>query len=154
MMLADFVAIQRVAMNVKTGAAARYGADNGRGSDALDLFACRGECATAKALNLYWSGSIGDYKAVDVGGLVEVRSVNEPRRRLMVHKPDRDDFPFVLADTSKAPTVHLRGWMIGRDAKRAEWWRDPTGTGRHAFFVPLESLHDMAALIKRLKAAT
>lgn len=156
MMQAHYVAGQRIAMNIKNGAQQRFGADNGRDSDALHLTACRGELAVAKALNLFWSGSLGDYQAVDVGGLVEVRAVNsKPGRRLslIVHDDDKDDRPYVLADTGHAPAIDLRGWMLARDAKRREWWADPSGKNRPAYFVPIDALHPLETLKATLARA-
>jgi len=144
MSTAHHIAGQRINMNIARGKIQRFGASNGRDSDALHLMAVRGEIAVAKAFNLFWSGAVGDYKAVDVGGRVEVRAVDHADRRLIIHTDDRDELPYVLADTSGAPTIVLRGWILGRDGKRAEWWE--TRVRYPAFFVPLAALAPIATL--------
>jgi hypothetical protein len=36
----------------------------------------------------------------------------------------------------------IRGYLYGKDAKRQEWWRDPTKKNRFAYFVPQSALID------------
>lgn len=38
------------------------------------------------------------------------------------------------------------GWICARAGKREEFWCDPTGCGRHAYFVPQSLLHDLDEL--------
>lgn len=145
MFIAFSLAGMRNGQNKNNNAKPRYGASENE-SEAIDIYSCRGEMAVAKYLNLFWSGSLGDYKAVDVGGLVEVRTVNKKGRRLIVHPEDRDWAPYVLVDASDAPNMLLIGWMYGADAKNKDYWSDPTGMGRHAFFVPQDDLRYMDEL--------
>lgn len=145
MMLAHMVAAERIVMNAKRAVTPRYNSDH---SEWKHLVSTRGEIAVAKALNLYWSGcTAGDYQAVDVGGCVQVRAVDKPGRRLILHPADGDTLPFVLADTSLAPVVHLQGWMMGGEGKRPHWWQDPRRDGSHAFFVE-GPLYPMSDLVK------
>jgi hypothetical protein len=144
MSTAHHIAGQRINMNIARGKQGRYGASNGRDSDSLHLMSVRGEIAVAKAFNLFWSGSVGDYKAIDVGGRVEVRAVDKTGRRLIIHPDDHDDMPYVLADTSGAPTIVLRGWILGSAGKRPEWWE--ALMPHPAFFVPHQALLPMPAL--------
>lgn len=148
--LAMFVANQRQGMNVENGAAHRHGADPADGMR-LHREGCLGELAVAKALNLFWSGAIGDYGAIDVGNMVEVRAKNRPDHRLILHEDDTDDFPWVSVDVGSAPNISLRGWVMGRDGKRSEWWADPARSNRWAYWVPNVELRPMRELCKLIR---
>lgn len=100
--------------------------------------ACAEE-AVAKYLNIFWSGSIGELLTPDVGKF-QVRSTPLAHGRLIVQKKDPDDAVFILA-TGTIPRFIIVGWMYGHEAKRGEWWCDPQGTNRHAYFVPQSALH-------------
>lgn len=139
---------QRLTMNIMVGAKHKYGAGGGPAADAaLDIVGTRGELAVAKALNLFWSGNVGDYKAIDVGGLFEVRAVEDPSRRLIIHDEDKDEPPFILAIQHEPTRWELRGWVHGHEAKRPEFFKDPTGKGRHAYFVAHAFLRPMKELV-------
>ena len=151
MMTAYHIASQRRIMNMKKGLAGKYGAPEKDGSEELDIVSTRGEMAVAKALNLYWSGSVGDYGAVDVGGLVEVRTRTKSWHSLIIHPEDKDWAPYVLVDSSATPSFRLVGWVFGREGKKEEYWSDPAKTGRHAYFVDQERLNPMSKLLNILK---
>lgn len=151
MQLAYLVAGQRRIMNMKKGLSGRYGAPEGEGSEELDLIAARGEMAVAKALNLFWTGTVGDYGAVDVGGMVEVRTRTKKWHALILHPGDNDNLPFVLADASSPPQIRLAGWIMARDGKRKEFWGDPSGKNRPAYFVDQEHLRPMEELVGMLE---
>ena len=152
MQVAHEVAGQRIIMNLRGGAKAKRGAPKGIKGDALHLMACRAEMAVAKHLGRFWSGAVGDYSAADIGpGLgIEVRGTEYPDGRLIVHgdDDDPDDSIFVLV-IANGPVMTLPGWMKGRVAKQQQWWSDPTGENRPAFFVPQGALWDMDELPKR-----
>lgn len=148
MQLAYMVAGQRRIMNMKKKLPGKYGAPEREGSEELDLVAARGEMAVAKALNLYWTGTVGDYGAVDVGGLVEVRSRTKDWHSLILHPSDRDDLPFVLADVSDPPRVRLAGWIYAKDGKQDKFWSDPSGKNRPAFFIEQKHLRPLEELVK------
>lgn len=118
-------------MNRANGARDRYGAAR----DLITPHAVHAQVAVAKYCNLYHYENTGDYKALDVGGLVQVRSVTNRDHCLILHPSDEDAVPFVLV-LVKPPEFVLLGWLLAIDGKRKEYWRDPTGRGRHAFFVP------------------
>lgn len=147
MMLAHMVAGHRAVLNAKRKAQPKFGAVTGAAGDALHLSACRGEMAVAKAFNLYWSGSSGDYSAIDVGGKLEVRTITKAGHCMILHKQDKDDVPFVVACVQDAPAITLCGWMLGRDGKLDKWWADPQGTNRWAYFIPQPALLPMSDLV-------
>ena len=77
-----------------------------------------------------------------MGDGIEVRMTihDGPNTSLIVHDTDPDDAPFVLVTPTDDPlTFTLVGWITGRDAKRAEWWRE-LQPGRPAFCVPQSAL--------------
>lgn len=149
--LAYNVAGQRCCQNMKLEVKQRYGSLPEENAQ-IEVFSCRGEMAVAKYLNLFWSGSIGDFKAVDVGGLVEVRTVDKKGRRLIVHPEDKDWPPFVFVDASDAPNINLVGWLYGYDAKQEKYWADPTGNNRPAYFVPQSDLRPMEDLNELIRS--
>lgn len=151
MMTAYHVASQRRIMNMKKGLAGRYGAPEKDGSEELDIISTRGEMAVAKFLNLYWSGSVGDYGAVDVGGLVEVRTRTKDWHSLIIHPEDRDWAPYVLVDSSMTPQFRIVGWIYGCDGKQEKYWSDPAKANRHAYFVTQEDLRDVSELKSLLR---
>lgn len=107
------------------------------------------EFAVAKSLNLHWSGVRENPVRLpgDVGRM-QVRSTTKPSGRLIVHDRDDDEavFVFVVADAC-GYRFDLAGWIRGAAAKRAEWWEDPTGRGRPAFFVPRSALAPVTDLV-------
>jgi hypothetical protein len=151
MMTAYHIASQRRIMNMRKGLAGRYGAPEGDGSEELDIISTRGEMAVAKGLNLYWSGSVGDYGAVDVGGLVEVRTRTKDWHSLIIHPNDKDWAPYVLVDASDPPRMRLVGWVLGVDGKSDKFWSDPSKKNRPAYFIEQSELRPMSELIEMLR---
>jgi hypothetical protein len=143
--MAAHVAVMRRIANQQNNVKPKYGAPTGIGSWEFDLNACAAEVAVAKHFNLFWCGTVNDYGALDVGGLINVRQTHHAHGRLRLHPPDCDDVPFVLA-TGTNGTFNLRGWLFASEGKQQRWWCDPTGDARPAFFVPQHELHDMEVL--------
>jgi hypothetical protein len=146
MQTAYMIASQRRIMNMRKGLAGRYGAPEQEGSEELDIVSTRGEMAVAKGLNLYWSGSVGDYGAIDVGGLVEVRTRTKNWHSLIIHPQDRDWAPYVLVDASDTPNMRLVGWVLGADGKDDRFWSDPSKKNRPAYFIEQSELRPMGEL--------
>lgn len=112
-------------------------------SDANHIMGATGEAVVAKHFGVFWLGT-GEVGGPDVGG-IQVRANRRPSDSLMLHESDANGAVFV-AVTVVEGRGWLRGWIHGRDGKRREWWRDPTGQGRPAFFVPDDALFPMAGL--------
>ena len=102
------------------------------------------EVAVAKWLGVFWDAAVGRIGGDDVGKL-GVRSTRHWNGRLRLHHTDRDDRAFVLV-VNQSPRFLLAGWMYAGYGKREEWWADPSGDGRWAFFVPQRFLAPMAML--------
>lgn len=130
-----------------------YAAPESKGFD-MNVLGALGEKAVAKHFGVYWSGALGDYRAKDVGG-AQVRTTDHPDGCLIVHEPpngsgkgDSPSDPFILVTVHQEdgpPTFWLRGWCMGRDAQRIEYYRT-SGVRHPAYFVPPEDLRSMSEL--------
>lgn len=120
---------------IKNGRVGRHGFDGGKWTEHIEG-AC-GEYALAKYLGCHWDGSCDAFNKADVGSL-EVRTRSRHDWDLIVRVDAPDDSPFVLV-TGSAPAFCIRGWILGRDAKRNEWLRNHGGYSP-AYFVPAEQL--------------
>lgn len=138
--LANQVAALRQVSNEAVARRDAHGASVELGLD-LHLQGAAAEAAVAKWRNVWWSGALNQLKAADVGSL-QVRSTQHENGCLIVHPSDPDDDVFILA-VGKAPTFRLAGWIRGSAAKDQGFWRDPTGKGRAAYFVPQSALRPM-----------
>lgn len=98
----------------------------------------RGEMALAKALNIYWSGTVGQLGCRDVGPF-QVRASDKFTSRLILHPNDCDAHVFFLVTgTSQEPATDLfviHGWLNASEGKKDEYWCDPTKEDRWAYFV-------------------
>lgn len=127
MAIADLVAHQRKADNdLHPDRTPAWGQEEGRTlEDDYHGLCC--EIATASHFNLYWSGTVGNFRAPDVGGLIQVRGTPAPAsytdtlRRLLLHPTDKDHEPFVLA-RHQLPEIFIVGWMFAREGKKQEYW--------------------------------
>ena len=137
------VGCMRQIQNLKNGLYDRYGAEAYDGWTFHVEGAC-GEIVVAKFFDRYWSGSIGDLKAADVGPL-QVRTT-KPGGDLRLHKRDEDDKAFILV-TGRCPNYEIVGWLQASDGKHEQYWKDPTGKGRPAYFVPQNRLNQIETLV-------
>jgi hypothetical protein len=106
-----------------------------------------GEQAVAKALGVFWDGSVDTFRTVaDVAG-VEVRTRSRHDYELL-HRPDDDPTKAYVLVTGRAPYLWVRGWMRGENCRRDEWWAEHGGRPG-AWFVPTDELHPIAELEDR-----
>ena len=129
------VGMLRQVENMQKQRKARYGA--GHANDwQLNIEGALAEMALAKYLNCYWAkGTVGEK---DVGG-AQVRSSPRANARLILHPDDSDDDVFYQV-TGVNGVYDVHGWILGCNGKREEFWCDPTGNNRYAYFVPYEAL--------------
>jgi hypothetical protein len=145
MLSAAHVGIMRHVQNLKRDKAPMYGA-SGMDDWQLHIEGALGECAVSKLLNLYWLGSVGNLMAADVGRL-QVRTRSKHNYDLILHPADLDNAAYILV-TGINGRYRVHGWIYGREGKLPEFWKDPTGTGRPAYFVPRSLLTpDIAAAL-------
>jgi len=129
---------------LRAGSPHRWGY-GGEDNWSAHIEAAAAEMATAKALGRYWADFTAPDHDGDIGAGVQVRQTARRDGRLIIHPEDEDDHRFYLV-CGEAPAFEIVGWILGRDAKRPEWWTDP-GTGRPAFFVARHALHEFPARI-------
>ena len=103
-----------------------------------------GELAFAKAVNIYWDGSINTFKMRADVGLVEVRTRRKAGYELIVRDSDPDGRVFVLVQ-GEAPRFTVMGWYRSEQAKRPEWLQTHGG-GSPAYFVPNGHLYPISTL--------
>lgn len=146
---AGLTATLRDVDNLKKGVSGRYGAPGvgEEGADKINILGVQAEKAVAKALNLYWSGSVGNHAARDVGGLIDVRARSEDWHDLPIHPKDVDDVPYVHV-FNDAPCFRLVGWIFAAEGKKPGYWGDPSRKNRPAFWVPQIVLRPMSDLVE------
>lgn len=103
-----------------------------------------GEVAVAKALGRFWSPTCNTFDAADIGKTIGVRTRSQHHFELIVRQQDKPSHAYVLV-TGRAPSFVVRGYIIGADARRDEWWRNHADRPA-AWFVPHEALLDIEAL--------
>jgi hypothetical protein len=109
------------------------------------------EYATSIALNLFWRPTIGLIHEKDVGGLVQVRSIDDPRFSLVVKPKDCDEDPFVLVLQLSRLEYRLLGWLFADQVKRDYPLRFDRGDPGH--YAPNNQLNDMASLLDWIASA-
>ena len=97
-----------------------------------------GEMAAAKALNMYWDGSVNVFKRPDLTG-IQVRTRSSHDYELIVRHDDNPDDTFVLV-TGQMPNYRVHGWVRGRDAMQKALLKTH-GNRPAAYFVPQFMLH-------------
>lgn len=99
------------------------------------------EMAVAKALGIYWDGSVNNFTEPDLPGL-HVRYTHRTDGRLIIRPHDIDKFggeaTYVLVTGMRGLYV-VRGAIRAVDAQRDEFWQAPGGRPG-AWFVPQSSL--------------
>lgn len=104
-----------------------------------------GEIAVGKLVDRWYVPSVNAFHVIpDCLEDVEVRSTKHRDGCLIVRDNDAPDRRYVLA-VMDGNAVRLVGWILGSEARRAEWKRDPHGH-RPAWFVPQLELRGMCEL--------
>ena len=112
-----------------------------------DVKAAGAEMAVAKALGMYWDGSVGRFKKeADIGKDIEVRMTSMRIPRLIVRPNDskNPDRKFVLVhdrcSVGRKFCYDIMGWIHCKDAMNDNFLTD-NGNGRPpAWFVPVVHL--------------
>lgn len=130
----------------------KRGDKDGRGiedkSDAEQLFAniagALGELVFAKGANFYWPASVNAVKEEpDILPDWQVRHAEKHNWRLIVRPDDPFKHRFVLITGPSSGPFIFRGWILGTDAQREEWWGDRGGRDEFCWWVPQQYLHEL-----------
>jgi hypothetical protein len=97
------------------------------------------EYSVAKCLKMFWPGP-GKLFAPNIPVTTEVCHTANSGNKLIVHETSYDECTFWLVTGGKGD-YYIEGWLLGRDAKKAEFWNDPGSYGRPAYFVPKSYLN-------------
>lgn len=135
--MASIIGVQRQIEDIKWENFGKYGAKKHMGWQ-THLEGALSECALAKFLNVYWSK--GKYDQPDVGN-VDVRATHLPHGKLILHDADDDNRRYYLL-VGLNGTYEVKGYILGKDGKRPEFWGDPSGENRPAYFVPQQYLQE------------
>lgn len=101
------------------------------------------EVGYCKWRGIYPSREIDTFHSVpDALDGAEIRSISSRGHCLIVRDDDPKDRPYVLVSVDRDARCEMLGWILGKDAMRPEWIRDPGGN-RPSWFVPQEALHNM-----------
>lgn len=104
----------------------------------IEIEGCAAEMAYCKMRGQYWNGSVCSFKEADAGSNVQIRHTTLPKGSLIVREDDNEEHYYVLV-TGRAPTLHVCGWIRGKEAKQAQFRRAPNGR-EAAYFVPQNAL--------------
>ena len=160
MAIAGMVALFRQIENIEKNRKHAHGASN-EYSWQMHIEGCMGEFITAKYLGIFWDGKLGDLSPGDIGK-IEARTAggatgfekgNIHDRRLCIHKTDKDDSPFVHI-TGVNGYYQIHGWLYGKEGKKDEYWQDPTGQKRFAYYADNDKLRSMPTLKELVDAGT
>jgi hypothetical protein len=112
-----------------------------------DIEAACAELAAAKGIGVYMPVTLGGGDGDgDLGYGLHVRHSDRDDARLILHPDDQDVGLFILV-VGRSPIYRLAGFLEAVKGKVEQWWADPTGNGRPAFFVPQSELHPIAGLV-------
>lgn len=113
-----------------------------------DIEAACAELAAAKGIGVYMpiATSAAEDRTGDLGYGLHVRHSERADARLILHPDDPDEGLFILV-IGASPSFELPGFVEAADGKREQWWSDPTGKDRPAFFVPQTALHPIGGLV-------
>lgn len=96
------------------------------GSAARHLIGARSELAVAKALNLFWAGSLDTFKNADIGNTLQVRGTRYKDGCLLIREGDNPEHRYLLAIGDSA-RWWVAGWLPGYECRRDDWKRAPGG---------------------------
>ena len=106
-----------------------------------------GEIAIARYLGIYWSPSVNTFHAADVGLDIQVRTRLKPDYDLIV-RPDDDTNHYYVLVTGPAPTMVIRGYILGHEAQCHDEWRKAYGDRPEVWFVPQSALSPIGELLR------
>lgn len=129
-------------------------AHNYRGDDGMAMHKAGAlvEVATAKGLDIPYVET--KRRDPDLLGDIQVRGADSHSKRLILHEPEdengKGDPPhhryIFTTRRGKSPDFYIQGWLFYGEGARREFWADPTGKNRPAYFVDSELLRRIDTL--------
>jgi hypothetical protein len=154
---ADEVAVKRHDNARRNNRQPRNGApDDDEAALGLSILGTRCERACKAYLDpIYWHAFVenGITNLPDLGDFIDAKGVPTDSRRIVLQKDDKEDWAYVLVSAQRHPLYLLKGWAWGNEIKRDEYWRDPTGNNRHAYFYDgeLRAMGDLFDIVRGRK---
>jgi hypothetical protein len=106
-----------------------------------------GELAVAKALNVYWDGSVNTFKQPDLQGGLQVRTRSRHDYDLIIRPGDAPEERYILV-TGQMPHYRIQGWARGVDVMLPQYFKSPNDRPE-AYFVPASKLQPIETLLHR-----
>jgi hypothetical protein len=98
------------------------------------------EYTVAKLLGIFWPGP-GKLFAPNIPKRIQVSHTELPNGKLIIHEDAQDDQIYFFVTGCNGEYI-VEGWTTAGEAKLPEYWSDPGGYGRPAYFVPRAFLHE------------
>ena len=136
------IGIARHLSALRQGLNDKYGCDGGW---QVHIEGACGEVAVAKALGVYWDGSVNTFSSRGDVGKFQVRTRSRSDYELIVRDNDDPLSAYILV-TGKSPRFTVKGWIVGADCRRDEW-RQEYGGRDAAWFVPQSELKNIKDLV-------
>ena len=152
---ASFVGLRRHILSEsakanRRGGSAYYGFDQEKWAGERqynDQQAACAELAAAKALNIFWDGSVDTFSAPDlVVGECKIEVRWTPQfRNIRVKTRDAERGRLVVGVTGHAPDMEIIGWLHAKDGVRDEWKIDT-----HAYLAQEDVIRPIDELLEVL----
>jgi hypothetical protein len=107
-----------------------------------------GEACVAKALNLYFEGTVNTYGQADIGDDIGVRTVTKENYGLLIYEKDNPEHFYYLVKGT-APNFRVCGWLRGADAKQDKYLAPYVSKARSIWRVPERDLNPMSMMPPR-----
>ena len=129
------------------------GTDKGGKDWQSHIVGCLGEMAVAKALDRFWSATVGHIDRGDIGEDYEVRTRDVDRKGpdLVLTPRDKDDVPYILAHVNyptegRAPVFRLLGWYTTTEGRVDKYFQTKKTPGKDLWYIPPGDLFPMSDL--------
>jgi hypothetical protein len=106
-----------------------------------------GELAVAKALGIYFPGSVGTYGQPDLPHQIQVKTRSEHWQELALRETDNSQHRYVLV-TGKAPSFRLVGWAQGNQFRIPQYRKYMDENRPPAWVIPHEALWPISSLVE------
>ena len=107
-----------------------------------------GEVCVAKALNLYFEGTVNTYGQADIGDDIGVRTVTKENYGLLIYEKDNPEYFYYLVKGT-APNFRVCGWLRGGDAKQDKYLAPYVSKTKNIWRVPESDLNPMSMMPPR-----